>query len=244
MSYENGTPNYNLPQTVGSDKRDWSDTNQAFADLDAAVKRAVDDADTALNAAQGAQSIADDAATAAANAVTTANAASAAATSAGEAAALARTDASSALTAAQTATTTAQAAQTTASNADTLALQAQTNIGTMSNLNTQDKTSLVAAINEVLSQIGGSMPELDIANTTDANGITTQKAGCLMFTGFPSSGGAITGAVGGGSAITLATAKGGASASIVIHYVPAGVTVAFAGTISSDVAFKFIPYKD
>lgn len=40
MSYANGTTHYNLPQTVGSDKRDWSDTNQAFADLDAAVYEA------------------------------------------------------------------------------------------------------------------------------------------------------------------------------------------------------------
>ena len=43
MSYVNGTTHYNLPQTVGTDKRDWSDTNQAFADLDSAVYGAVQD---------------------------------------------------------------------------------------------------------------------------------------------------------------------------------------------------------
>lgn len=37
MSYANGTTHYNLPQTVGTDKRDWADTNQAFADVDAAL---------------------------------------------------------------------------------------------------------------------------------------------------------------------------------------------------------------
>lgn len=37
MSYEHGTPHYNLPQTVGSDTRDWFDTNEAFADIDAAI---------------------------------------------------------------------------------------------------------------------------------------------------------------------------------------------------------------
>lgn len=37
MSYANGTTHYNLPQTVGTDKRDWFDTNSAFADLDAAL---------------------------------------------------------------------------------------------------------------------------------------------------------------------------------------------------------------
>lgn len=37
MSYTNGTTHYNLPQTIGSDKRDWSDTNKAFADIDSAI---------------------------------------------------------------------------------------------------------------------------------------------------------------------------------------------------------------
>ncbi len=41
MSYQNGTTHYNLPQTVGTDKRDWLDTNEAFADLDSAVYGAV-----------------------------------------------------------------------------------------------------------------------------------------------------------------------------------------------------------
>ena len=47
MSYANGTTNYNLPQTVGTDKRDWSDTNQAFYDVDAALKSAADAASQA-----------------------------------------------------------------------------------------------------------------------------------------------------------------------------------------------------
>lgn len=47
MSYANGTTNYNLPQTVGTDKRDWSDTNQAFSDVDAALKAAADGASQA-----------------------------------------------------------------------------------------------------------------------------------------------------------------------------------------------------
>ena len=37
MSYVNGTTHYNLPQTVGTDKRDWFDTNSAFANVDAAL---------------------------------------------------------------------------------------------------------------------------------------------------------------------------------------------------------------
>lgn len=41
MSYANGTQFYNLPQTVGTDKRDWFDTNQPFAAIDAALHTAV-----------------------------------------------------------------------------------------------------------------------------------------------------------------------------------------------------------
>lgn len=40
MSYATGTTFYNLPQTVGTDKRDWFDANQAFADVDAALHAA------------------------------------------------------------------------------------------------------------------------------------------------------------------------------------------------------------
>lgn len=40
MSFVNGTPHYNLPQTVGTDKRDWFDTNEPFATIDAAIHTA------------------------------------------------------------------------------------------------------------------------------------------------------------------------------------------------------------
>lgn len=157
MSYAQGTPNFNLPQTQGSDKRDWTDTNQAFADLDAAVGNNTSDVALALSTAQTAQTSADGAVADAATAVSTANASASQAATASELASLARTEAQSAVTTAGQAQTTAQAAQTTATNADTVALAAQTNIGTMSQLQTTDKSSLVAAINEVLGQIGGAM---------------------------------------------------------------------------------------
>lgn len=41
MSYRVGTPNYNLPQTEGTDKRDWFDTNESFANVDADLHSAV-----------------------------------------------------------------------------------------------------------------------------------------------------------------------------------------------------------
>ena len=49
MSYANGTTHYNLPQTVGTDKRDWADTNQAFADVDAALHTASETASSAAS---------------------------------------------------------------------------------------------------------------------------------------------------------------------------------------------------
>lgn len=50
MSYANGTTHYNLPQTVGTDKRDWFDTNQAFADIDEALYGAVEQATSIASA--------------------------------------------------------------------------------------------------------------------------------------------------------------------------------------------------
>lgn len=49
MSYVNGTPHYNLPQTVGTDKRDWFDTNEAFASIDAAIHTASQTASSAAS---------------------------------------------------------------------------------------------------------------------------------------------------------------------------------------------------
>lgn len=50
MSYEHGTPFVNLPQTVGSDKRDWFDTNEAFRDVDTKLKTAYE---TSSSTAEG-----------------------------------------------------------------------------------------------------------------------------------------------------------------------------------------------
>ena len=84
MSYARGTTNYNLPLTQGSDKRDWSDTNTAFTNLDAAVKTANDTASSASSAASTAQTRADSAYTLASTANTAAGNAATAAATAGE----------------------------------------------------------------------------------------------------------------------------------------------------------------
>ena len=44
--YEHGTQHYNLPQTVGTDARDWFDTNEAFAEIDSAIYSASQTANT------------------------------------------------------------------------------------------------------------------------------------------------------------------------------------------------------
>lgn len=49
MSYANGTTHYNLPQTVGTDKRDWFDTNTAFENVDADLYSAKQTADNAAS---------------------------------------------------------------------------------------------------------------------------------------------------------------------------------------------------
>lgn len=103
MSYETGTAHYNLPQTVGTDKRDWADTNTAFANIDAAIYQASEDASTAASAASTAQTTASAAQTAASNAQTAASSASTAAASAGELAQTAKTRADNAYTAAESA---------------------------------------------------------------------------------------------------------------------------------------------
>ena len=101
MSYSRGTPNYNLPQTQGSDKRDWADTNAAFLALDTAVKAANDNASDAASAASTAQSTANNAATAASNAQSTANGAVSSASAAAELATTAKNRADSAYTLAE-----------------------------------------------------------------------------------------------------------------------------------------------
>ena len=48
MSYEHGTTHYNLPQTEGSDTRDWFDSNEAFRVIDEALYSAGQTAEGAV----------------------------------------------------------------------------------------------------------------------------------------------------------------------------------------------------
>ena len=128
MGHTNSTANLSLPQFIGTDKPTWlGDINSAFSDIDAY-------AGTNDAAVSGAVSDAASAVSQAASAVSTANAAN---------------------TTAGNASTAATTAVGTANNAMSLVNQTNTKIGTLANLNTTDKTSIVNAINEVYGMAGG-----------------------------------------------------------------------------------------
>ena len=83
MSFTNKTPNYNLPQWLGTDKPAWlTDVNEAFSLIDTAIKNAYDSgsgadatANAALETARAAQETANGAVEQADNANTKADAA-------------------------------------------------------------------------------------------------------------------------------------------------------------------------
>ena len=175
MGHTNSTANYNLPQFVGSDKPTWlGDVNGAMSAIDAAIANAA-------SAATDAASVATNAATVAAGAVTTANAASETATAAS--------------TAASGATTTANNAAETANNAQSTAVSAYNKaatIGDVAELTTTDKTSAVAAINEVNA---GKADAATIGDLTDLD--TTDKSSVVaaineVVAELPSAGGSVS----------------------------------------------------
>ena len=78
--FTNKTPNYNLPQYLGTDKAEWLDNNAAFATIDTALKEAAVNAEsagsnatTAATAAAQAKSAADNAQATATRAQSTAD---------------------------------------------------------------------------------------------------------------------------------------------------------------------------
>lgn len=150
MSHTNTTQNYNLPQFVGTDKPAWlTDINQAFSNIDTAIKSAKDTADTATGSA------------------TTAN------NSIGTLANLNTTEKSTLVgainevnTSAGTAQSTANSAHTTATNANdkaTLALSNTAKMNLTSFVNTQASNFTNVA---KLTNLGGS---LTVATNSDGS---------------------------------------------------------------------------
>lgn len=109
MSYTNSTPNYNLPQWIGTDKPTFlGDFNGAFSAIDTAMKDNADASSAATSTANAANATAVSANTNANTALNTAN--------------TAKDTADAATAAAASATSTANTAKTTADNAAHAAL--------------------------------------------------------------------------------------------------------------------------
>lgn len=104
MSFTNSTPNYGLPQYIGTDKPTYlGDMNTAYSTIDTQMKANADAAAAATSTANTAASAATTAATNATTALNTANSAASEAASASSAAANATTTANNAATDASTA---------------------------------------------------------------------------------------------------------------------------------------------
>ena len=140
MGHTNSTANLSLPQFIGSDKPTWlGDINGAFSDIDAYV--GTNDAAVSAAASDASSAVAQ-----AASAVSTANAAN---------------------TTAGNASTAATNAVGTANNAMSLVNQTNVKVGTLADLTTTDKTSIVNAINEINGKDAG-----DIAYDNSGSGLT------------------------------------------------------------------------
>lgn len=139
MSHTNSTANLGLPQFIGTDKPTWlSDVNGAFAAIDSYAGS--NDAALAIVDGKADTAIGD-----ASSAVTTATNA---ATTAGNAAA------------------TATNANTIAGNALTVANGINSKVGVLTDLHTTDKSTVVAAINEVFdAQTAPTAAEVSYDNT-------------------------------------------------------------------------------
>lgn len=111
MSFTNKTPNYNLPQWLGTDKPAWiTDVNDAFSIIDSAIKGVGDTGASAVATANQALSTAQTAQETAGTALTTANEAKTESGNATTVANNANQQAGTALTNANTALTTANSA--------------------------------------------------------------------------------------------------------------------------------------
>lgn len=139
MGHTNSTANLALPQFIGTDKPTWlSDVNGAFAAIDTYAGN--NDAALAITDAKADTAIND-----AASAVTTAT---------------------NAANTAGTASTQATNAVTVAGNALTVANGINSKVGVLTDLHTTDKSTVVAAINEVFdAQAAPTAAEVSYDNT-------------------------------------------------------------------------------
>ena len=164
--HTNHTSNYELSQFISTDKPtflgdyngDMQKIDTAIAGVGVTATGADTKADSAITAANSAASTAADAATLANTANTNANSALA--------------TAGNAATAASAAQSTADSAVSAAATADGKAVAVDTKAGDLANLTTTDKTSLVAAINEVNAKPSGASTAADVTYDNTVSGLT------------------------------------------------------------------------
>lgn len=186
MAYTNSTPNYDLPQWIGSDKPDFlGDLDPAFLKIDETMKNNE-------TSATGAESVANAANTKADNAVSTANSAIAQIGAVDTKADNAISTANNAQTTANTANGTANAASESASNAQNTANTALANTTKFNLTNTGDITFSITAgtgtINSSAmrfavdaSKTVGKIYGVLTTTITGANGTVTIKSSAPIF---------------------------------------------------------------
>ena len=148
MSATNQTPNYGLPQYVGSDVPSYlGDFNKAMLDIDTAIKGVDNKATSAESSVATANANASEALETAGTASTKADTAQATATQAQATATQAQTTATSAQSTADTAKSTANTANSTANTANTNANEALTDLAKFNLVNSQKISSVTAGSN-------------------------------------------------------------------------------------------------
>lgn len=184
MASTNKTPNYDLPQFIGTDKPSWlGDFNSAMLAIDTAIKGAADKADTASTQAESA-----------AESASTAGDAAAAAQSAAEAAAQqvgsVSTIANQALSKATSAETTANQAKTAAETAGTKADTAQST-ATAASASASQATQTANAANQVAQEARAAATAnattlTSMENSVAASGLTLKyNAATVGISGNP-----------------------------------------------------------
>lgn len=179
FGHTNSTENYELPQFVGTDKPTWlGDFNTAMASIDSGMSENASDITSLGTRVTNAEGVASQASSDVSAMQTTVT------TLAG--------NVSTATSTANNAQSTATSALNTANTADGKADSNTTKIGTLSSLTTTDKTDLVSAINEVVSNVSDVLSDLvyveDVLLATGVNVNANATTATATYTLTPKAG--------------------------------------------------------
>lgn len=161
FSSTNKTTNYELPQFIGTDKPTWlGDINQAMLDIDTGMHENATDIATMQSDVESASAAASQASQDVSTLTSTVNTLS--------------TNVTAVTTTANNAQSTATSALNTANTANGKADTNASNIGNLSNLITDDKTSIVNAINEIDTKELGITGNILWTNPNPRNSFSSQ----------------------------------------------------------------------